>query len=106
MIAALDVYVFISSTVDDVHRNIISAEGTKGKASSTYFEEWIECHLYPALGNHAKGEARSIVVMGSASIHVYDRTMYLIRNTYDYVLCVSPCSPYLNPIENAFNMHK
>mmetsp|Transcript_25939 Transcript_25939/g.31981 ORF Transcript_25939/g.31981 Transcript_25939/m.31981 type:complete len:167 (+) Transcript_25939:335-835(+) len=106
MIAVLDIYGFISSTVDCVQRNEISTEGAAGTVDATYFEEWVAHYLCPTLGNYAIGEPRSIVVMDNASTHMDGRVATLIRSKGAYLLYTAPYSTDLNPIECAFNVYK
>jgi len=106
MIAALDINGFIPSTIDCVKRNEISSEGAAGTVDGSYFEEWVEYSLCPTLGDYAKGEARSIVVMDNASTHMDGRVAHLIRATGAYILYTAPYSPDLNPIELTFNIYK
>ena len=106
MIAALDINGFIPSTIDCVKRNEISSEGAAGTVDGSYFEDWVEYCLCPTLGNYAKGEPRSIVVMDNASTHMDGRVAHLIRDTGAYILYTAPYSPDLNPIELAFNIYK
>ena len=101
-----DVYGFIPSTIDCVQRNETSTEGATGKVDATCFEEWVEHHLCPALGNYAKGEPRLIVVMENASTYMDRIVATLIRSKGAYLLHAAPYSQDLNPIECAFNVCK
>ena len=67
---------------------------------------WLENSLYPIIGSFAKSEPRSIIVMDNDTIHMSLRLVDLIRATGTYLLYTAPYSPYLNPIELGFNVHK
>ena len=89
-----------------MQRNEISTEDAAGTVDATYFEEWVDNYLCPTLGNYAKGEPRSIVVMDNASTHMDGRVETLIRSKGAYLFHASPYSPDLNPIECEFNACK
>ena len=101
MIAELDGYRFILSTIDCVQRNETSTEGATGTVYATCFEEWVEHCLCPTLGNHTKGEPRSIVFMDNTSTYMDGKVATLIRSKGAYLLHAAPCSSDLNPIECA-----
>ena len=106
MIAALRICGFIPSTVDCAQCNETSTEGAAGTIDATCFEQWVEYCMCPVLGNHAKDDPRSIVVMENASTRMDGRAATLIRSQGAYSLHVAPCSPGLNQIGCAFNVHE
>ena len=106
MIADLDIYGFIPSTVDCVQCNEISTEGAAVTVDATYFEEWVQHYLCTVFGNYAKCESRSIVVIDNASTHMDGRVATFIRSKGAYFLHAALCTPYLNQIERAFNVCK
>ena len=103
MIATLDTHGFIPSTIYCVQLNEMSTEGAAGTIDVACFEEWVEYHVFPTLGNYSKGEPRSTLVMGNASTHMVGRVVAFIRSKGICSLHAALCSPDLSPIECAFN---
>lgn len=72
------------------------------------FANWVEFRLCPLLGSFVLSERNSVVVMDNASIHHarFGRIATLIRNAGARIIFLSPYSPHLNPIEDAFHQFK
>ena len=104
MIASVDVNGFIDGTVDCVLRR--DSDEEQDTVDAEYFEGWVEIFLCPVLGDYAKGEPRSIVVMDNAATHMSERVAELIKAKGAYLLYTAPYSPDLNPIEYCFNIYK
>ena len=106
MIVAADIDGFVPGTCNLYMRNDISSEGASGTVGSEDFVEWVRHFLVPTLGNYARGEKRSIVIMDNASTHMCNEVEYLIESVGAVLLYTAPYSPDLNPIEMMFNCYK
>lgn len=78
--------------------------------SGDRFEQWVQEKLVASdvLGNYLAGGRNSVVVLDNASIHKSNlpRVLQLIRGAGAAVEFLSPYSPDLNPIEEAFSKVK
>ena len=106
MIAALDVCGFVPSSIKIIPRSDDGDKNGRGTVDREAFECWVEEHLVPVLGRYSDGEARSVVVMDNASIHMSEKVHDMIHGAGAYLLYTAPYSPDLNPIELAFNIYK
>ena len=106
LIAAADINGFIESACVTVDRDEISAEGAAGTVNKAFFTHWVKEYLCPSLGNFARGEPRSVVLLDNASTHMSDEVVDLIRGTGAQIIYSAPYSPDLNPIENFFSVYK
>ena len=72
------------------------------------FLEWVEQKLVPQLGSFMAGEKNSVVVLDNASVHKKElrKVVRAIRAAGAVVEFLSPYSPDLNPIEEAFSKVK
>ena len=72
------------------------------------FIEWAKRDFAPSLGNFMCGEPNSIVVLDNASVHaaMFDELKRIIHQRGAVIEFLSPYSPDLNPIENAFSKFK
>ena len=80
----------------------------RGINNSERFAEWVEHRLCPVLGSWVLNEPNSVVVLDNASIHhkLFTRISRLIRAAGARIVFLSPFSPCLNPIEEAFHQFK
>ena len=58
------------------------------------------------LGDYAKGEPRSVVVLDNASVHHSEYVVHVITTAGAKVIYTAPYSPDLNPIELMFGQNK
>ena len=72
------------------------------------FLRWVQEKLAPCLGNFMAGEKNSVVVMDNASVHkgFLDAVVAAIRARGAIIEFLSPYSPDLSPIEEAFSKVK
>ena len=72
------------------------------------FIQWVKEDFLPSLGSFVRREQNSVVVLDNASVHAshFTELIALIRSRGAIVEFLSPYSPDLNPIENAFSKFK
>ena len=70
------------------------------------FEEWIIDKLLPVLGKISLFQPRSVVILDNATVHHSDEIVRLIWSVGADVIFLPPYSPFLNPIEQYFNIYK
>ena len=62
--------------------------------------------LLPVLGRIYLFQPRSVVILDNATTHHSDEVVQLIRSAGADVIFLPPYSPFLNPIEQYFNIYK
>ena len=101
MIGVADLNGFIPSACNTYLRDDInSVEGAAGTVTREVFEDWVETHLVPILGDYSKGEIRSVVMLDNASTHMSQRVVDMIEAKGAKIIYSAPFLPDLNPIEN------
>ena len=105
-VAAADVNGFIPAACHMVLRDELSDEGAAGKIDGDYILYWIKEYLCSVLGDYQMGEARSVVLMDNASIHMSEEIEEAINSTGEILVYGAPFSPHLNPIEYYFSQYK
>ena len=78
----------------------------RGTVDTERFERYVEHHLVPVLGNSARAEPNSIVVMDNASIHNSGKIRRMIEGAGALLVYTAPYSPEYNPIEYYFGEYK
>jgi transposase len=108
MLGAADLNGFITEACEMVRRKsgADDADPAAGTIDGERFVEWVEHRLVPVLGNYARGEPRSIVIMDNATTHNSPRINELITAVGAILIYQSPYSPDLNPIERCFHQYK
>uniref|UniRef100_A0A7S2P3D3 Tc1-like transposase DDE domain-containing protein n=1 Tax=Leptocylindrus danicus TaxID=163516 RepID=A0A7S2P3D3_9STRA len=108
MIVAADINGLILQSCDVIHSKwgASDADETRGIVDCERFESWVEHSYLPCLGRYLFREPRSVVILGSASIHHSDQIVELIESTGAIVLYLPPYSPDYNPIELYFREYK
>ena len=79
---------------------------TRGTVDAERFEQYLQQHVAPILGNAALREPNSIVIMDNASIHDSTRVREIIEGAGALLVYTAPYSPELNPIEYMFGEYK
>lgn len=87
-------------------RNANDNDDEAGTIDADRFVQWVEYKLVPTLGNYHLGEARSIVVMDNATIHMDARILQLISGVGALLIYQAAYSPDMDPIEFAFHQYK
>jgi hypothetical protein len=110
LLAACDINGFIPGACDIVLRGSGTQEETAnptiGTVGTERVEMWVEECLVPILGNYARGEPRSIVVLDNATVHHSEKIQNLILDAGAVYIYLPPYSPDKNPIELGFNEYK
>ena len=108
MLAAGDINGFVTETCEVVEskRGRNDSDPTRGTINRARFVEWITDKLLPVLGNASLFEPRSVVILDNATVHHSDEIIRLIRSVGAEVIFLPPYSPFLNPIEQFFNIYK
>jgi hypothetical protein len=101
LLAACDMEGFILEVCSIVIRD----EPDGGTVELERFETWVDDHLVNVLGDYAKGEPRSVVVLDNASVHHSDYVVHAIESAGAEVIYAAPYSPYLNPIALMFGQY-
>ena len=86
----------------------LTSEGSAGTVDTLAFCKFIEDKLIKTkvLGNYARGDPNSIVVLDNASIHNDPEVKRLIYSQGAIIVMGAPYSPGLNPIEKMFSVYK
>ena len=102
VIAAFNLQGFVTPACE-----VIELEPHKG-VDGARFLQWVEEKLVPELGSYLAGARNSVVVLDNASVHIkeLDAVVEAIRAKGAVVEFLSPYSPDLNPIEEAFSKVK
>ena len=100
MIGVADVNGFIDVACATYLRQDISDEGTTGMVTKEVFEEWVEEHLCPVLGNYSNGEARSVVMLVNALAQMSQKVVDLIEGRSATILFTAPFHRILIQLKN------
>ena len=86
----------------------LSSEGSAGTVDAAAFIRFMNDKLIKTkvLGNYARGEPNSIVVLDNTSIHNDPEVKRLIYAHGAILVMGAPYSPELNPIEKMFSVYK
>ena len=108
MLAAGDINGFVTETCEVIEkkRSRNDSDPTRGNVNRARFEEWIIDKLLPVLGKISLFQPRSVVILDNATVHHSDEIVRLIRSVGADVIFLPPYSPFLNPIEQYFNIYK
>jgi hypothetical protein len=107
LIAAADINGFVEAACQVVWRKGSSSTNpARGTVDAAFFTEWCRVMLVPTLGNFARGEPRSVVVLDNASVHNPEAIEALITDAGAKVIWTAAYSPELNPIERCFALYK
>jgi hypothetical protein len=107
LIAAADINGFVEEACQVVWRkNASSTNSARGTVDAAFFTEWCRVMLVPTLGNFARGEPRSVVVLDNARVHNPEAVEALITGAGATVIWTAAYSPELNPIERCFAIYK
>jgi transposase len=108
MMGAADINGFILQACEVILRKNgdDDSDESRGTIDKARFVEWVRCYLVPVLGNFARGEPRSIVVMDNAKTHMDSEVERLINEAGAVILYTARYSPDLNPIEYFFRLYK
>jgi transposase len=108
MMGAADINGFILEACEVIMRENgdDDADESRGTVDKARFIEWVRFYLVPVLGNFARNEARSIVAMDNASIHMDSEVERIINEAGAVILYTVRYSPDLNPIEHFFRLYK
>lgn len=79
---------------------------TDKNVNSDDFFLWFKYWLMPLLGDYARGEPNSVVVLDNVKQHWDPRVLELVRESGAIIVYMSPYSPEFNPIEQGFNWIK
>jgi hypothetical protein len=95
LLAAMDIHGMVTPACALLDTTATSVDGVR-------LIKWARTHLVPCLGNFARREPLSVVVLDNASIH-HDRDFLdLILDCGATYLFLPPYSPDYNPIERGF----
>ncbi len=89
----------------DITNGITGKMVVDGEFNAEFFNLAIECAIMPHVGNFARGEPRSIVIMDNCAIY-YDDTVRMVRARGGILVFLPAYSPNFNPIEEAINQIK
>ncbi|XP_031561967.1 uncharacterized protein LOC116297806 [Actinia tenebrosa] len=78
----------------------------KGSVNGHDYAFFIQRHLLPVINPFNGINSHSVVIMDNAAIHHVDQVRELIEGAGALLLFLSPYSPDLNPIEEAFSKVK
>ena len=106
LIGAVDINGFVQGGCDVVFRRVNKNNTATGTVDQERFLAYLEHVLLPHLGNYARGEPRSVVVMDNARIHKHPRVLQLIASVGAKLIWNAAYSPELNPIEACFHQYK
>jgi transposase len=108
MMGAADINGFILEACEVIQRESgdDDPDESRGTIDKSRFIEWVRCYLVPVLGNYARSEPRSIIVMDNATIHMDSEVERLINEAGAVILYTARYSPDLNPIEYFFRLYK
>jgi transposase len=101
MIGAANINAFIPSACEIVER-----EEEGGTVNAERFSQYMAECIVPILGNYARGEPNSVVILDNATIHLHDEVRNLIEGAGAVLILTAPYSPHLNPIEYFFSVYK
>ena len=75
----------------------------EGNMDADRFCLWLEAMVAPGLGDFSKGEAHSVVVMDSCTLHKVAEVQQIVERTGALLLYNAKYSPDLVPVELGFN---
>ena len=105
LIGVADCFGFVIPACD-VIRHRYKEKDEEKPVDSDRFVEFVERKLCPVLGNYARREPRSVVIMDNCSIHLDPRVKALIEACGAIIVYSAPYSPDLIPIEYMFHQWK
>ena len=105
-ICAGDIYGFIPEACELVFRGDNKINSALGTVDGDRFLEYLEYYLCPTLGNYARGEPRSLVIIDNVRFHQKLEVKRLINATGAELLFTARYSPDKNPIEYYFSVYK
>jgi hypothetical protein len=106
LIGAVDINGFIPQACDIIFHRTTKTNTSTGTVDADRFVAYVAELLVPQLGNYARGEPRSVVVMDNATIHKHPRIKALIEKAGAEVIWTAAYSPDLNSIERCFALYK
>ena len=108
LLAAANWNGFVKQACQVVHRekNKSDDDPTRGTVDTKRFEEYVEFYLLPTLGNYARQEPNSIVLMDNVIMHLSEKVQKMIAEKGALLIFTAPFSPELNPIELMFSTYK
>ena len=105
LIGAADCFGFVIPACDIILHQYKEKEEQK-PVDADRFVEYIRDTLVPLLGNFARGEPHSVVIMDNCSIHMDSRVRELIEGAGAIIVYSAPYAPELIPIEYMFHQWK
>ena len=84
----------------------LKVDRTKDNIDTDMFNYYLTNFLIPAMGNFARGEENSILIIDNAPVHDHLEIRRLVEEAGGIVIFTARYSPDINPIEYAFNLYK
>eukprot|EP00942_MAST-04A_sp_MAST-4A-sp1_P002151 g2151.t1 len=84
----------------------LKIDRTKDNVDIDLFNYYLVNFLIPAMGNFARGEENSILIIDNAPVHDHLEIRRLVEEAGGIVIFTARYSPDINPIEYAFNLYK